>query len=169
MAVDPYNIIPFGDKKIYLGGIAMGDEEVNRQSLKKLIDKIKEDNGEEITHVVSCVSPVHVDATRLGGVKVKQHMIGVNDGENHIKSFLDDAVKFVDDAMTNNGNVLIHCTLGKSRSVSVLMAYFLKQNMYNEVESHPCRCNEVLKHIQKHRLIANPSFQFMYQVMTYAQ
>ena len=64
-----------------------------------------------------------------------------------------DAIKFIDSA---DRNVFVHCRVGKSRSVSNVIAYL----MYNEKKKY----DDVFKYVRKHRWIAYPNSGFREQL-----
>ena len=49
----------------------------------------------------------------------------------NILPILPEAVEFIDQALTNNGKVLVHCIAGVSRSASCVIAYLMAKNKMN--------------------------------------
>jgi protein-tyrosine phosphatase len=72
-------------------------------------------------------------------------------------SFLDDTCRFIDDALKSSKKnaVLVHCQSGVSRSVSIVIAYLLKQNIfstYKEAYTYVFSCRSVIwpnEHFEK--------------------
>lgn len=56
------------------------------------------------------------------------------------------------------GNILIHCYMGRSRSVSVLLYYLMKTRKHNTGESYSF--DDALKFVREKRPIINPTFRF---------
>ena len=76
--------------------------------------------------------------------------------EENASRFFEISKQFIDNALQNNGVVLIHCRAGVSRSVTMLMYYLMKTlNISPE---------EALKLIRKCRPIANPNPGFLKQL-----
>jgi len=88
-----------------------------------------------------------------------KHLIEIplHDGEMGIGPFLDSTYQFVDNHI-KNGNVLIHCHAGISRSVSMAIYYISrKMNM------HPI---DASRFVRKKRSIADPYSGFMVEVIS---
>ena len=43
-----------------------------------------------------------------------------------MKNYFDDGAKFIHDAISSGGKVLVHCGAGISRSTTLLCAYFIR-------------------------------------------
>lgn len=55
-----------------------------------------------------------------------------DNSENHISDFIQESVDFIDNAiLKNDGNILIHCYMGSSRSASIVTAYLIHKYKYN--------------------------------------
>lgn len=77
-------------------------------------------------------------------------------GDQNILENLDSTVDSIHKSLTENKNVLVHCYLGRSRSVSIIIAYLCKyKNM---------TVDEALKFIQGLRPQARPNSGFMNQL-----
>lgn len=48
-----------------------------------------------------------------------------DNAQQDIKQFFDEAIDFIHEARINNGNVLVHCLAGVSRSASLVIAYLM--------------------------------------------
>ena len=88
---------------------------------------------------------------RLG---IKYKYIEVQDSVNaNILQHVDTSLQFLKQC---SGNILVHCTAGVSRSVSIVIAYLMKEkNMTYD---------DALSFIKKKRPIANPNKSFIYQL-----
>jgi protein-tyrosine phosphatase len=78
--------------------------------------------------------------------------------QENAKRYFKTSKQFIDDALHDNGKVLIHCRAGVSRSVTIL-TYYLMKTLNITLE-------EALKLIRKCRPIANPNYGFIKQLQT---
>jgi protein-tyrosine phosphatase len=78
--------------------------------------------------------------------------------QENAKRYFQTSKQFIDDALHNNGKVLIHCWAGISRSTTIL-TYYLMKTLNISLE-------EALKIIRKCRPIANPNYGFIKQLQT---
>merc|ERR1711997_5373 len=60
---------------------------------------------------------------------------------------------FIHDCLTKNGRILVHCKAGKSRSVSLVIAYLMVLTSYG--------CEQLVNFVKTRRLCAQPNFKFM--------
>jgi protein-tyrosine phosphatase len=72
---------------------------------------------------------------------------------------LEDAIKFIEEALTAEGKVLVHCFAGKSRSAAVCAGYIMKT--YN------LRLEQALKAIKEKRGCIMPNAGFLFQLELY--
>ncbi|KAF7638010.1 hypothetical protein Mgra_00002463, partial [Meloidogyne graminicola] len=77
----------------------------------------------------------------------------------NLKRHFDKSIKFINNAIENNGKVLIHCNAGISRSTSIVIAYL--------IHSKKMTVNQALEHIRTQRPIARPNDGFMCQLREY--
>lgn len=113
-------------------------------------ERLLRDNN--ICAVVTCareLSPVLLDG-------VNYHHIDLRDRHSeHLVDHLLETIPFIDKNI-KRGNVLIHCAMGKSRSVSVAIAYLiLRKNLSYQ---------NAFKLIQRARCIAKPNSGFERQL-----
>jgi len=104
-----------------------------------------------ITHIVNCVN----DATNKwsGYIQIPGiHYLSIEMGSSktaiigyHIKKI----VSFINNAVENNGKILIHCVKGVSRSSSILIAYLIVMENYS--------FDDAFNLIKKERSICNPN------------
>jgi hypothetical protein len=128
---------------IYLGGIGSAND---YDTLKTL----------GITHIVSVIagfSPPYPD-------KFHYFILNALDTTNtDLSEYFDITNNFIEDALDNNGKVLIHCMAGKSRSVTILAAYLIK-NFGMSVKN-------ALAAIKNKRDIIEPNLFFINQLYEY--
>ena len=77
-----------------------------------------------------------------------------------IISGLDDCFSFIDEAVKNNGKVLVHCMAGISRSSSIVIGYLMKSNNMS--------FEEALEHVKTQRPATNPNSGFRDQLKRYS-
>lgn len=75
-----------------------------------------------ITHILSvCPDPIPAELSASG---VSHKRIAVDDVDyEDLLIHLPDACRFIDQALRDGGNVLVHCVQGISRSATVVAAY----------------------------------------------
>lgn len=96
---------------LYIGGIVSANDY-----------ELLKDNG--ITHIVSCYpAKIYND--------IFYHNIYIDDDETvDIYSYFYNAVDFIDDAISKNGKVFVHCYVGISRSATIVLAYLMAIHKY---------------------------------------
>ena len=135
----PIEIMPH----LYLGSIGCASNDVQLQKCK-------------ITHIVVCAK----DIKNFFPNKYKYISFDILDSEKaDIKQFFNESNKFIDDALKNNGNVLVHCHAGVSRSVTILMAYIMK--------SQKMSYDKVFSLVQSKRDKIKPNEGFIKQLKEY--
>lgn len=77
----------------------------------------------------------------------------------HERPMIEIGYHFMDTAISSGNNILIHCMAGISRSVSIVIYYFMKK--------FGTHFNETLNAIKKIRSIANPNSSFQSQLKLY--
>ena len=144
--IQPYISTDFMVNKItdciYIGDISSA---FNRDELKKL----------GITHILSAIlgvdPPFPNDFTYMN-----VHIRDVT--KEPLSQHLDECVEFIEQAVNNGERILIHCMAGKSRSVSIVIAYLIKQGM---------SFTEAYDLVKFYRRVANPNQGFVKQLVTY--
>lgn len=125
---------------------------------------------EKITHIVNTAKDLHKFYVRWGR-EVKQledsktvkflHVGWLDSMEQLLYKHkkwdqLQEAIDFIVDALTNGGNVVVHCAQGKSRSATVVIAcvmVLLEMNF-----------EDALKFVQEKRSVAQPNPNFVKQL-----
>lgn len=75
--------------------------------------------------------------------------------------YFDECVAFIDDALSKNEKILVHCYAGISRSSSIVLAYLMKRYNYS--------LKEAVEIVKKKRPIVQPNRGFMRQLEAYEQ
>jgi protein-tyrosine phosphatase len=77
----------------------------------------------------------------------------------NIRQYFDETYKIIDEIITDNKKILIHCHAGISRSATIVIAYIMKKNKIT--------MNEAYKIVQKGRPCISPNLGFCGQLMLY--
>jgi len=72
-----------------------------------------------------------------------------------------EAITFVDGALRSGNNVLVHCAQGKSRSGTIVVAYYMAKQQLNVEES--------LKVVKQKRSMVEPNSGFLQQLHEFEQ
>lgn len=81
----------------------------------------------------------------------------LDDDENaKLTDILDETYNLINDNL-KNGNVLVHCQAGMSRSVSLVLYYLMKSNEYDDIIKG-------MEYIKECRIIADPNIGFLKQI-----
>ncbi|XP_051125445.1 dual specificity protein phosphatase 1 [Andrographis paniculata] len=131
------------DEGLYLGSLGAAN---NRSALKSL-------NVTHILTVANSLNPAHPN-------DFTYKRIQVFDREDvNISQFFEECFAFIDEARTTGGGVLVHCFAGKSRSVTIVVAYLMYKNGMS--------FSEALEHVKTKRPVAFPNFGFISQLREY--
>ena len=135
----PIEIIPH----LYIGTVG------SATNLKQL-EKYK------ITHIICCAQIVKSFFPN----KFKYLNLNILDSDKtNIKQHFEKSNEFIDEAMKNNGNVLVHCHAGMSRSSTILIAYLIKSQKMN--------FEKALELLKSKREKVNPNSGFTEQLKEY--
>ncbi|KAE8353917.1 protein-tyrosine phosphatase-like protein [Aspergillus coremiiformis] len=117
---------------------------------------------ENITHILSVLRLQPQEETKFAGFQ--HHSIEVDDiyNENLLEHF-PSAIKFIQSGLDAGGGVLVHCTMGKSRSATICIAYLLHQQ---PIALTP---QSALSVIRESRPRCEPNDGFMKQLSIYHQ
>jgi dual specificity MAP kinase phosphatase len=83
----------------------------------------------------------------------------VDQGDCDIKQYFVDTFKIIDEALSNNQNILVHCQAGISRSATIVIAYIIRKQKKTMDES--------LKFVQSKRSCVSPNLGFCGQLIRY--
>ncbi|KAB1214247.1 Dual specificity protein phosphatase 1 [Morella rubra] len=128
------------EEGLFLGSIGAAN---NKNALKSL-------NVTHILTVASSLPPAHPN-------DFVYKVINVTDREDtDIKQYFDECFNFIDEARRLGGGVLVHCFVGKSRSVTIVVAYLMKK--------HGMSLSHALEHVKSKRPLAAPNSGFISQL-----
>ncbi|XP_058067079.1 uncharacterized protein DDB_G0271670 [Anopheles bellator] len=108
-----------------------------------------------ITHIVS----IHDSPRRFHPDKHYLCVIAADKPDQNLSQYFSVCNDFIHSARLKEGNVLIHCLAGMSRSVTVAVAYIMA--------STPLNWKEALKVVRAGRSIANPNLGFQNQLQDF--
>ncbi|XVF65058.1 hypothetical protein PTKIN_Ptkin09bG0216000 [Pterospermum kingtungense] len=128
------------EEGLFLGSIAAAN---NMDTLKSL----------NITHILTVASSLKPAHSNVFVYKI----IPVLDKEDtNISQYFDECFDFIDEAKRQGGGVLVHCFVGKSRSVTIVVAYLMKK--------HALSLSQALEHVKSKRPLAAPNSGFIQQL-----
>ena len=135
----PIEIIPH----LFLGSIGAASNLKQLQNFK-------------ITHVVCCAQGIK----NFFPDRFKYCNLNLLDSEKeNIKKYFKESFDFIDDAIKNGGNVLVHCHAGVSRSSTILIAYIMK--------SQKMKLDKVIDLLREKRHKVSPNVGFLLQLKEY--
>jgi protein-tyrosine phosphatase len=118
----------------------------NRNKLKQL----------GITHIINCCNPKYnpnIFPNDFVYVSIPVH----DSRSENILQYFESTSALIEQIQLSGGKILVHCALGISRSVTLVMAYLLKANPTLSV-------TEILSLVRKSRPCANPNEGFIKQL-----
>lgn len=129
----------------------------NRHAAKNLC--LLKEHG--ITHVVNCADELEHYVENYESNDIKWLFLPMLDCsyEGDVESYIPHAIPFIDDAVTNNQKVLIHCAAGISRSSSITIAYLMHK--YN------LRYERAFSRVKSKRSCCRPNNRFVTQLKNY--
>ncbi|OWM74209.1 dual specificity protein phosphatase 1B-like isoform X2 [Punica granatum] len=115
-------------------------------------EKLKSSN---ITHVLSVANlrPTYPDEFIYKVIDV------LDMPDASIKNHFDECFEFIDEAKRRGGSVLVHCFMGVSRSVTVVVAYLMKKRGMS--------LSQALEHVKQRRPQASPNIGFIQQLQDF--
>lgn len=111
-----------------------------------------------ITHIVDAVlgsTPPYPDDFTYKYLPVRD--IDYED----ISIYFDETSKFIDEAIKNNGKVLVHCMFGASRSATIVAAYIIYKG------KGKVTAEQSIKYLKNKREAVRPNGSFVYQLQQY--
>ncbi|GKV38577.1 hypothetical protein SLEP1_g46468 [Rubroshorea leprosula] len=131
------------EEGLFLGSIAAAN---NKNALK----------SSNITHVLTVASSLRPAHTNDFVYKV----IPVLDKEDtNITQYFDECFDFIDEAKRRGGGVLVHCLVGRSRSVTIVVAYLMKKRGMSP--------SQALEYVKSKRPQAAPNSGFLSQLQEF--
>ncbi|CAN6445874.1 unnamed protein product [Victoria cruziana] len=76
--------------------------------------------------------------------------------DTNLEQYFDECFSFIDDAKEKGGGVLVHCFAGRSRSVTIVLAYLMKKRNMSLIEA--------LDHVKNKRPQIAPNEGFIMQL-----
>mmetsp|Transcript_11075 Transcript_11075/g.17721 ORF Transcript_11075/g.17721 Transcript_11075/m.17721 type:complete len:203 (-) Transcript_11075:224-832(-) len=119
-------------------------------------------SSKQITHICSVTQWGKAAKFHEGKGRFVYHVIKIEDTpQSRILDHLDEAADFIHGALAQNHRVLVHCNQGRSRSATVLTAYFIKyKGTQKQVDEH-------IRGIKERRPEVCPNAGFMRQLEKY--
>jgi protein-tyrosine phosphatase len=111
-----------------------------------------------ITAIVNLMEENLYNPTHLGYYYLHK---GFPDDSYPPHDYLEDILNFIDFHLNNNGKVLVHCSMGVSRSGGITIAWLLKQNPDWSWE-------DALSYVKKSKFIA-PAVEIKSSVLDYLE
>ncbi|GLT78433.1 hypothetical protein SLA2020_499690 [Shorea laevis] len=131
------------EEGLFLGSIGAAN---NKNALK----------SSNITHVLTVASSLRPAHTNDFVYKV----IPVLDKEDtNITQYFDECFDFIDEAKRRGGGVLVHCFVGRSRSVTIVVAYLMKKRGMSP--------SQALEYVKSKRPQAAPNSGFLSQLQEF--
>ena len=114
--------------------------------------EILEQNG--ITHILSILPQAKEVYPEKFKYKIIKHIEDEKDDDNSekIRKILPESNEFIQSCLTDGGKILVHCKAGKSRSVTLVVAYLMVLTNYGY--------QQIINTVQKRRWCAQPNFRF---------
>ncbi|KAJ3669617.1 hypothetical protein LUZ60_011567 [Juncus effusus] len=131
------------EEGLYLGSLGAA---MNKDELKKL----------NITHVLivaRSLGPPFPDEFIYKKIDV------LDSPETNLAEYFEECFNFIDEAKAAGGNVLVHCFAGRSRSVTIVVAYLMKK--------HQMSLGSSLSLVRSKRPLAAPNAGFFRQLDNY--
>ncbi|CAN1193165.1 Dual specificity protein phosphatase 1 [Linum perenne] len=79
--------------------------------------------------------------------------------ETNLRQYFEECINFIDEAKRQGGAVLVHCFVGRSRSVTIILAYLMKK--------HGMTVSQALEYVKSRRPQASPNSGFILQLQEY--
>ena len=139
----PIGISEILDGFLYLGNVrdAHSEEQMNRYDISHILNMSNDASNSDFDFITYKRVPIADDEF--------QHVIPV----------LDECINFINSVKEANGRVLVHCTKGKSRSATVIIAYLLK--------SYNLSLKEAFRLVKSKRDEIRPNSNFIRQLMRF--
>ncbi|CAL2227333.1 hypothetical protein PRUPE_1G151900 [Prunus persica] len=131
------------EEGLFLGSIGAAN---NKEELKNL----------NITHILTVANSFEPSYPNDFVYKI----INVADRvSTDLKQHFDECIDYIDEAKRSGGGVLVHCFVGRSRSVTIVVAYLMKK--------HGMNLSQALEHVKSRRPQAAPNSGFISQLQSF--
>lgn len=109
--------------------------------------------------ILNCTTDLPEPPPDILGDTLKWHRLALEDTEEQdVATCFEDGLRIIDEIVKEGGRVFIHCHEGKSRSVSLCLAYFITR------EKRPLAA--ALSFMKKRRPQCRPNLGFMKQLLS---
>jgi dual specificity MAP kinase phosphatase len=110
-----------------------------------------------IAHILNVTShvPLHFESD---GIKYRR-LSAVDNSNQNLRQYFDDAIRFIDEVYSNGGRVMIHCQAGVSRSSTITIAYVMARSQLGMLDA--------FRFVKSRRPIVAPNFNFMGQLLDF--
>lgn len=110
-----------------------------------------------ITHIINTVLAIDPAYPK----EFKYLNIDTRDSVNEdLKQYFDESYEFIEDAVNNGGNVIVHCAMGISRSSTIVIAYLIRKERISYERAYEM--------VKEKRNIIEPNEGFKLQLREYA-
>ncbi|KAL3812692.1 hypothetical protein ACJIZ3_013960 [Penstemon smallii] len=131
------------EEDLYLGSLGSAN---NKSALISL----------NVTHILTVANSLPIAHPN----DFKYKIIEVRDRSDvSLLPFFDECFAFIEEARTTGGAVLVHCFAGRSRSVTIIVAYLMFKNGMS--------LSEAMEHVKGKRPVVSPNSGFMLQLANY--
>ncbi|KAM7257980.1 hypothetical protein ACFE04_013721 [Oxalis oulophora] len=116
-------------------------------------DELKGLNITHILTVANSLAPIYPN-------DFVYKIVGVADrAETNLRQHFEDSFEFIDSSKRQGGGTLVHCFVGRSRSVTIVVAYLMKK--------HGMSLSQALEHVRTRRPQASPNTGFITQLQAF--
>lgn len=113
-------------------------------------------NGMRVGYIVNCTQDPPTEYPDY----IKYYHVDVGDtATDDIAKFFKSACDFIEDARQSGKSVLVHCTMGMSRSCSIVLAYLVRHQGMSLAQA--------LMHVKERRPVTSPNPGFMTQLIQF--
>ncbi|TPX35944.1 hypothetical protein SmJEL517_g01701 [Synchytrium microbalum] len=133
------------EKQLFLSSL---QPTLNKRTLQKY----------KITHIISVIDE---EQPAFPNDFTYMTIPAIDSEETNLLGHFPDAVKFIEDAISSGGNVLVHCLAGVSRSATIVLAYMMKK--------YDMAPTSALKVLRTRRRIVSPNDGFLNQLELWAE
>ncbi|KAM0985125.1 hypothetical protein ACFX13_012658 [Malus domestica] len=131
------------EEGLFLGSIGAAN---NKDELKNL-------NITHILTVANSLAPAYPNDFVYKVINVPDRVC------TDLKQHFDECIDYIDEATRSGGGVLVHCFVGRSRSVTIIVAYLMKK--------HGMSISQALEHVKSRRPQASPNAGFISQLESF--
>ncbi|XP_020114030.1 dual specificity protein phosphatase 1-like [Ananas comosus] len=131
------------EEGLYLGSVGAA---LNKQALKNL----------NITHILIVAKSLNPP---FPNDFIYKKIDVLDSPDTNLEEYFDECFNFIDEAKRAGGNVLVHCFAGRSRSVTIVIAYLMK--------THHISLSRALELVRRKRPHVAPNEGFMIQLKNF--